>query len=312
MKFEIGPDDAGSRLDHFLAGRLNGWTRSRLQSLNRRGAVLVDGRREKDGHRLHTGNAVQIDLPDHTASPDLVVHPEAIPLDVHYEDEAFAVVEKPAGMVVHPGAGVSSGTLAHALMARFGALSSAAGRGRPGIVHRLDRWTSGLILVARTNAAHAALSSSFQRREVEKTYRAGVHGQIRNDTGAIDLSIGRHPTRRTRMTAGSQSGRQALSEFSVRDRAGGFSLLDVHIHTGRTHQIRVHLAAIGHPVIGDNVYGEKLDRAFARRHGSLGRYFLHAAILAFPHPVSGERVRFESPVPGELSRLWAQLSGVGS
>jgi 23S rRNA pseudouridine1911/1915/1917 synthase len=312
MKFEPGPEDVGVRLDIFLSGRLSEWTRSQLQLLNRQGDVLVDNVSQKDGYRLRGREVIAVELPDAQDTggddPDGIIA-ESIPLTVHYEDALFAVVEKPAGMVVHPGAGNRTGTLVNALRSRFPLLSNAGGVGRPGIVHRLDRWTSGLILVAKTNAAHAQLSKSFQDRQVKKIYVGAVHGKMSKSSGEIDLTIGRHPTKRTRMAAGGVRGREAHSEYQVRETIAGFSLLDVSIQTGRTHQIRVHLAAIGHPVIGDTVYGEKLHRAFEHRHGSFDRYFLHAEKLAFPHPGTSEWLELVSPMPDELARKWAELSG---
>lgn len=309
MRFEPGPEAGGTRLDVYLSGRLPDWTRSQLQHLNRTGRIHVDGRTVKDGYRLRGGESIQMNLPDDPFRRADPIEPESIPLDVHYEDAHLAVVEKPAGLVVHPGAGNRQGTLVHALRARFAELSNLGGAERPGIVHRLDRWTSGLIVVARSNVAHARLARSFQTRRVRKTYVAAVHGRVGPDSGEIELTVGRHPTKRTRMAAGRPGGRYAWSEYRVRDRTPGFSLLDVSIRTGRTHQIRVHLAAIGHPIVGDSLYGEKLDRVFQRRHGPLERYFLHAARLRFPHPVTGEEMEFASEPPEELVRLWARLSG---
>ncbi len=309
MKFEPGPDDIGERLDVFLSRRLPDWTRSQLKLLNNQGGVRVDGRHEKGGYRLRGGEGVEVELPVQSEADIETIGPEPIALHVHFEDDHFAVVEKPAGLVVHPGAGNREGTLVHALRARFRNLSDAAGAGRPGIVHRLDRWTSGLIVVAKSNAAHARISRSFQNRKVRKTYVAGVHGRMAHESGVIDLPIERHPTKRTRMAAGRPGGREARSDYRVRDWAPGFSLLDVSIQTGRTHQIRVHLAAIGHPVLGDTVYGEKLHRTFERRHGRFERYFLHAAHLAFAHPESRAPMEFASEIPGELVQLWSRLSG---
>ena len=314
MRFEAGPEDRGARLDIFLSRRLPDWTRSQLQLLNRRGGIRVNGGQEKDGHRLRAGEVVEVELPEASkpGGGDLeLIEPELVPLTVHHEDPLFAIVEKPVGMVVHPGAGNRTGTLVHALRARFPLLSDAGGVGRPGIVHRLDRWTSGLIIVAKTNTAHARLSKSFQRRNVKKTYVAAVHGRLAHESGEIDLRIGRHPTKRTRMAAGRVTGREAHSEYRVRESIPGFSRLEISIQTGRTHQIRVHLAAIGHPVIGDTTYGEKLHRAFVSRHGAFDRYFLHAAMLAFPHPETAEWLEFVSPTPGELDQLWERLARRG-
>ncbi len=306
MKFEVGPDQAGARLDVFLSTVFGDRTRSRLQVMNRRGAIRVGGAVRKDGYRLRPGDVVEISEALETGSDPMTA--EAIPVVVHHDEAPFAVVEKPAGMVVHPGAGNPRGTLANALMARFPELSGLGGPGRPGIVHRLDRWTSGLIIVAKTDRAHARLSASFQSRNVRKTYVAAVHGRVASDEATIDLHIRRHPTQRTKMATDRSRGRAAHSEYRVIERAGAFSLLEVAIRTGRTHQIRVHLAAIGHPVLGDSVYGARINAAFERRYGPIDRYFLHAAHLGFPHPESGDWVVFNSPLPAELTRLWEELA----
>ncbi len=304
MKFEAGLEDRGRRLDIFLTQFFEDLTRSRLQSMNRKGAIRVNGEIEKAGYRLQPGDVVQVAPPG--AEP-LILEPEPIPLEVHYEDHAFAVIEKPAGMVVHPGAGNRGGTLANALQARFQKLSDAGGPSRPGIVHRLDKWTSGLILIAKTNDAHYRLSRSFEKREVRKSYRALVHGRLSEETGTVDLSIGRHPSARTRMAVRPKGGRPAVSDYRVLEQAASFALIDVRIRTGRTHQIRVHLNAIGHPVVGDTVYAEKRHRAFVRNWGAFNRYFLHATDLAFPHPVRGTSMVFHSPLPRELEELWQRL-----
>ena len=307
MRFKTGPDDRGTRLDVFLSGFLADLTRSQLQSLNRRGAILVDGQREKSGYRIRGGEEIGVDPP---APEPLSIEAEAIPLDVLYEDADLAVIDKPAGLVVHPGAGNRRSTLANALLARFPELSNLGGESRPGIVHRLDKWTSGLIVVAKNNLAHRRLSKSFERRQVRKTYTALVHGNVRQKSGAVDLPIGRHPTARTKMTA-RPGGREARSEYLLVETVRGFSLLEVRIQTGRTHQIRVHLNSIGHPVVGDDVYGANADHAFVRKWGSLGRYFLHASELEFPHPDSQTRMTFESALPedliGLLDRIRASL-----
>jgi 23S rRNA pseudouridine1911/1915/1917 synthase len=305
MRFEVGPDEAGTRLDIFLSTRFGDRTRSQFQSMNRRGDVRVSGSTRKDGYRLRVGDVVEV---SEVTEPPVAMTAEAIPILVHHDEPGFAVVEKPAGIVVHPGAGKASGTLANALMARFPELSDVGGPGRPGIVHRLDRWTSGLILIARTNDAHVRLARSFELRNVRKSYIAAVHGRMAPDKGTIDLGIGRHRTQRTRMAVDTTRGRSAISEYRVVETIPAFSLLEVSIRTGRTHQIRVHLAAIGHPVLGDTVYGEKRNVVFERRHGVLGRYFLHAARLGFPHPETGEWVEFRSPLPETLRVLWQRLS----
>jgi 23S rRNA pseudouridine1911/1915/1917 synthase len=209
--------------------------------------------------------------------------------------------------VVHPGSGSKSGTIVHGLLYHFQELSNAGGTARPGIVHRLDKNTSGLLIVAKNNVAHARLSQAFQDREIQKTYTALVHGKVSKPTGRIELPIGRHPRMRTKMAAGSSRGRSAYTEYRMLEHFRGFSLLEVSIKTGRTHQIRVHLAAIGHPVVGDDVYGERAYKEFSKKYGSLNRYFLHASSLRFKHPTTGVSLEFHSPLPAELHKLSTSL-----
>jgi 23S rRNA pseudouridine1911/1915/1917 synthase len=209
--------------------------------------------------------------------------------------------------VVHPGAGTGTNTLVHGLLFKFRNLSSAGGEGRPGIVHRLDKWTSGLLIVAKNDWSHARLTKAFQDRAVEKTYLALVHGRLRQASGEIALNIGRHSTLRTRMSVHQGKGRGALSSYRRLEEIEQFSLLEVKIKTGRTHQIRVHLAAIGHPVVGDDVYGERAYSQFVKKYGKPGRYFLHAAELKFTHPRTGEALEFHSPLPSELNSLLERI-----
>lgn len=300
MKLQAGLDDRGVRLDVFLARRLENLTRSQIQILNQSGAIRVNGGQEKAGFRIRGGENIEVDLQVLTAEP---ITPEQIPLQIYFEDRDLAVIEKPAGLVVHPGSGTRGGTIANALMFHFKNLSDVGGEGRPGIVHRLDKKTSGLLMVAKNNVAHARLSEAFQQRRIQKTYLALVHGRPKRDTGTIDLTVSRHPTLRTKMAAGRPSGRTAHSEYKVLETFPGFSLLEVKIATGRTHQIRVHLSAIGHPVVGDDVYGEKSYKGFVNKYGDLGRYFLHATSLRFEHPTTGKSMEFHSSLPLELQEL---------
>ncbi len=304
LKFQVEPDQRGKRLDLFLAERLPQLTRSHIQMLNRSGSVRVFERQEKAGYRLRGGEEIQVEimLPAH---PEL--EPQPIPLKVLYEDSDLAVIEKPAGLSVHPGARTGVETLVHALLYRFKGLSSAGGTSRPGIVHRLDKWTSGLMVVAKNDMAHARLSRGFQERKVEKVYLALVHGKMAKAAGDIDLNIGRHPRIRTRMSVLKEKGRTALSSYRRIEEVRGFSLLEVRIKTGRTHQIRVHLSAIGHPVAGDDVYGEKRYAEFIKKYGEPGRYFLHAAELKFLHPSTGEVLEFQSPLPSDLLSLLERI-----
>jgi 23S rRNA pseudouridine1911/1915/1917 synthase len=210
-------------------------------------------------------------------------------------------------LVVHPGAGIRRGTVAHGLLFHFQNLSDTGGASRPGIVHRLDRKTSGLLIVAKNNAAHAGLSKAFHDRQIQKTYIALVHGKVRKQQGTVELAVGRHPKVRTRMAAGRARGRAAYTEYRVVEHFRDFSLLEVKIRTGRTHQIRVHLSAIGHPVVGDDVYGERSYKEFSRRYGPIDRYFLHASALRFAHPGTGVPLEFHSPLPPELQKLLGSI-----
>jgi 23S rRNA pseudouridine1911/1915/1917 synthase len=293
--------DAGKRLDQMLHERLPEFSRSRIQRWIEDGLVLVNGRSERASHLVRVGEAIDVTPAD---APPLHATPEAIPLTVLYEDQDLVAIDKPAGMVVHAGAGVHSGTLVNALLHRFGALSGVGGALRPGIVHRLDRFTSGVLLVAKNDGAHQRLAAQFSGRLVEKVYLALVHGKVKQESGRIERPIARDPVRRVRMTARLAEGRAAWSEYRVLRRfaplspqASGFTLLEVRIGTGRTHQIRVHLSSLGHPVAGDTLYGapEKVPG-----QPPLGRYFLHAHRIRFQLPSTGEQISIESALPAEL------------
>ena len=300
-RLTAGPDDAGKRLDHLVHERLPQHSRSRIQEWIKAGRVLVNGATARAAHAVKAGEAVEVEPAE---APPLRASAEDIPLTVLWEDEDVVAIDKPAGMVVHAGAGVHSGTLVNALLHRFGALSEVGGALRPGIVHRLDRFTSGVLLVAKNDRAHQALAAQFAGRQVEKTYLALVHGRVARDEGRIERPIARDPVRRTRMTARLPGGRAAWSEYRVLRRLAGFTLLEVRIGTGRTHQIRVHLSSIGHPVAGDTLYG-----APARAEGRppLGRYFLHAHRIRFRRPADGAEVSVVSPLPAELESWLASL-----
>jgi 23S rRNA pseudouridine1911/1915/1917 synthase len=329
---EVTSDGAGQRLDQFLAAQLDGVSRSRVQMLMDQGDVLVNGEREKASMKLRGGERITI-----TGEPrptPLKAIAEDIPLDVIYEDADLAVINKPAGMMVHAGSGQnederSKGTLVNALLHRFKKLSSTGGDLRPGIVHRLDKDTSGLIVVAKNDRAHAALGEMFSSRQIKKTYIALVQGWLERDRGTINASVGRDPVRRTRMTTQpSDNSRSAVSHYEVvrrlANRFGKFTLVRVRIETGRTHQIRVHMASIGHPVVGDTLYGgagqltdqvaaQAAQSKAARRKAEperlrLGRNFLHAARLEFPHPKSGKVLQLEAPLPAELEEFLAKLA----
>ncbi len=305
--FTISDSDTGTRLDAFLAEQIDGWSRARLQRLIQNGDVLVNEKEAKASYKLRAGDEIDVDL---TEVPDAKFEAEDIPLDIVLEDEFLAVVNKPAGMIVHPGAGVTNGTLANALAHHFGSRDpQSAIRNRIGIVHRLDKDTSGLMVVAKDEQTHEALAEQFRLREVFKSYVALVHGMTRENTGTIDRPIARDRWHRTKMTVAA-NGRHALSIWKVRQRFEKFTLVDVEIKTGRTHQIRVHLASINHPVVGDATYSEGRDNTVAdidikNQIRILGRFFLHAEKLSFTHPKSGEKLEFVQSMPAELSGFLA-------
>jgi 23S rRNA pseudouridine1911/1915/1917 synthase len=305
LAFTVDEGEVGARLDAFLAAHVEGLSRTRLKQSIEDGDVLVAGRTaEKGAYKLRAGEQVELEMP---APPACDFTPEDIPLDIIYEDESLVVLNKAAGLVVHPAAGVPSGTLANALAFHFQKLSAHAGATRPGIVHRLDRDTSGLMVVAKTERAHEHLSDQFRAREVFKSYVALVHGRVGAESGRIEEPLARDPRTRTRMAV-VRGGRPALSLYRLRRAYERFTLLDVEIKTGRTHQIRVHLAHLKHPVVGDKVYNGGRDttisdvrvRAAIR---AMGRQFLHAEQLGFRHPHTGESLRFNAPLPAELSLM---------
>jgi 23S rRNA pseudouridine1911/1915/1917 synthase len=301
--------DAGKRLDAFLAEQIEGWSRSRLQGLVESGDVLVNQKEAKPSYKLRTGDEIDVDL---TEVPAAKFEPEDIPLEIVFEDEFLAVINKPAGMVVHPGAGINSGTLANAIAYHFEIRNpQSAIRNRIGIVHRLDKDTSGLIVVAKDEQTHEALAEQFRTRQVFKSYVALVHGSPRENSGTIDRPLARDRWHRTKMTVAA-NGRSALSLWKVRKRFEKFTLLDVEIKSGRTHQIRVHLASINHPVIGDATYNEGRDNTIANIDIKnairiLNRFFLHAEKLAFAHPKTGERLEFVQTIPNELGAFLKKL-----
>jgi 23S rRNA pseudouridine1911/1915/1917 synthase len=294
--FQAKAEDAGKRLDVFLVEKLETTSRARVQQLHQSGQVLVNGAPARASYRLRGGERVSVAW---APPPELRAYPEDIPLEILYEDDDLAAVNKPAGMAVHAGAGRHTGTLVNALLHRFGTLSKAGGELRPGIVHRLDRQTSGVLLVAKSDEAHRALAAQFQKRTVEKTYQALVQGTIKQDKGRVAGTIARDLRRRRRMTGRRRSGREAVTEYRVLERFPLYTLLEVNIHTGRTHQIRVHLSEAGHPVAGDTLYGAA--------GGVLDRDFLHATRIAFDHPRTGARMEIVAPLPPELRRFLDRL-----
>jgi len=320
MTVVVSPGAAGQRLDQFLTTQIADTSRARVQQLLAEGKALVNGAPVKPSLRLKGGE--QITITGDAQPAPLRAIAEDIPLDIIYEDDDLAVVNKPAGMMVHAGAGATDdernrGTLVNALLHCFAKLSGVAGELRPGIVHRLDKETSGLIIVAKNDLAHRKLARQFSGRQVKKCYSALVHGWPAKDKGTINAAISRDAVRRTRMTTRRWGGRAAVTHYEVRERVaspfGKFALLDVRIESGRTHQIRVHLASIGHPVVGDVLYGAPRElRAVAgpRKNSaglSLKRNFLHAAAIEFAHPRTAEPLSFTAPIPEELSRFLQEL-----
>ncbi len=314
--------DAGRRLDQFLTVRLESVSRARVQQLIAEQKVLVNDAAEKASLKLRGGE--RITVLGSAERPPLRAIAEEIPLDIVYEDDDLAVINKPAGMMVHAGAGATEdarnrGTLVNALLHHFASLSAVGGETRPGIVHRLDKETSGLIVVAKNDDAHRKLAAQFAQREVKKTYVALVHGWVKKDSGTISASISRDRVRRIRMTTRQAGGREAVSHYSVVRRIdspfGKFTLVEVKIDTGRTHQIRVHMASLGHPVVGDKLYGAPAElKAGSGRGKSLGiepislpRNFLHSAELALVHPRTGDRLAFRTPLPAELQAFLAAV-----
>ncbi len=304
----VSSEFAGTRLDAFLASQLAEVSRATIHKAIQSGDCFVNNGVAKASYKVRAGDEIQLELPE--AAP-LQAAPENIPLDIVYEDDELIVVNKPAGMVVHPGAGVQSGTLANALVYHFNHLSKANSL-RPGIVHRLDVGTSGLMVVAKTDRAHQHLAAQFEARTTEKHYTALVYGAIKTDAGRIDEPIGRDPRNRVRMAVRPQ-GRSAVTLYRVVERFADFTLLDVEIKTGRTHQVRVHLAHLKHPIISDPTYdGGRVnmvkDARLRSKIEKLGRPFLHAASLRFAH-LNDEQVKFDAALPAGLQAFLANLRG---
>lgn len=288
---------AGQRLDRFLLAQLPAYSRERLKDWIKTGRVRVDRRERKPSFELKGGELIEVEPAD---LRPLRAEPEDVPLSILYEDADVVAIDKPAGMVVHAGAGVESGTLVNAVLGRFRSLSAVGGELRPGIVHRLDKDTSGVILIARHDAAHRALAAQFASREVRKTYLALVHGDVA-PLGKIEKPIARDPVRRVRMTTRVASGRPALTWWRRLEQFDRLAYLEVEIGTGRTHQIRVHLASAGHPVVGDTLYGAP--------RSPLGRFFLHAHRIEFRSPTSGRNVAVTAPLAAELAAYLDSLRG---
>lgn len=298
LEFSVLSNDAGLRLDVFLGGRAEIGSRSQAAALIKSGAVLIDGAPAVKSRPLAAGQTVSVAILEDPA-PSLV--PERLPVPVVYEDDWLLVADKPAGMPVHPSRGHSSGTMVHALLGR----GLAGGEEyRPGVVHRLDKDTSGLLVVAKMVEAHRALVAMMRRRAVDRRYLALVHGGFSAESGTIEAPVGRDPVRRKSMTVGGVSAREARTHFVVVERLGDFTLVEARLDTGRTHQIRVHFLAIGHPVVGDPLYGRRDPLC-------VGRQFLHSHKLAFAHPKTGADLSFESPLPADLDAVLGRLRAEG-
>jgi 23S rRNA pseudouridine1911/1915/1917 synthase len=304
-EFIVAPEDSGTRVDVFLARHMPDWSRSQIQRLIRAGLVTIGARpARKAGEEVEPGQRVSVRV----ERQEMRAAPEALPLSIVYEDADLVVVNKPAGMVVHVGAGVKTGTLVNALLHHIGSLSTAGGELRPGIVHRLDKMTSGLVIVAKNDFAHRALAAQFKGRDVHKTYTVLVHGRVAKDSGEIAAPVGRDPIRRVRMKVGGIRPREALTRYRVLRRFPYFTLLEAEPRTGRTHQIRVHFSSLGHPIVGDTLYGApgKL-RIAGREEKTLARNFLHASAIEFRHPRTEALVSLRAPLPAELGRFLSTL-----
>ena len=314
-RIEVEEAEPG-RLDRFLCARL-ALSRARAAGLIAEGLVTVNGRTTRKGRSLHRGDRIEVEIPPSVSTR---LEPEEIPVPIRYADAHLAVVEKPAGLVVHPAPGHPSGTLVNALLFHLGDLSTIGGDRRPGIVHRLDRDTSGLMLVARRDEAHQGLVAALQRRKIERGYLAAAWGHVDGERFTVEQPVGRDPRNRKRMAVRAD-GRPATTHFRRLERWNAADLLAVRLETGRTHQVRVHLRSIGHPVVADPVYAPGWERGFGGAGGRwaeafgrrAGRLFLHATHLAFVHPVTGERHSFSSPLPSPLleAAQWARTTSQG-
>lgn len=297
----VEPGAAGVRLDRWLAGQLPGLSRARLRTLVEEGRVRVGGKVLKPAHRLRGGEAVEVEIPPPVAE---VLEPEPIALSIVYEDHDVLVIDKQAGMVVHPGAGHARGTLASAVLAHAPETAGVGGPRRPGVVHRLDKGTSGLLVVAKTRAAYDALTAQLAARTVTRRYLAVVHGRVTRDEGVIEAPIGRHPHDRTKMAVHAPGkGKRAITRYRVLERLRESTYVEARLETGRTHQIRVHLASLGHPVVGDDTYGRRVKEPPMALDGVA----LHAAVLGFVHPVTHQRMEFTAPLPQRIERLLSHL-----
>jgi 23S rRNA pseudouridine1911/1915/1917 synthase len=310
QQISVSAEEAGFRLDRLVAAHFPELSRTRVQELIAEGLILLNGKSAKDSHKVHANDVIHVQPQERAA---LVAEPEQIPLDILYEDDDVIAVNKRAGMSVHAGAGTAHGTVVNALLGRGQSLSQSDDPLRPGIVHRLDKETSGILLVAKNDFAHAKLSEAFRSRTIRKIYLALVQGNLAEDRGRIDLAIARDPNRRTRMTATRATllpnSRPARTDWRVLAKIDSTSLLEIQLHTGRTHQIRVHFSALRHPVVGDTLYGASAQLHVGRTALPLmERNFLHAAKIAFAQPHSGKTVELSAPLPPELRQYLGKLA----
>lgn len=297
--FTVEKNESGIRIDRYLAEKESGFSRSFIQKLLKEGQVTVGGRPAKSNYKIREKDCIRLEVPD-SSEPDIV--PEDIPLDILYEDEDVLIVNKPKGMVVHPAAGHYQGTLVNAVMAHCGdSLSGINGVLRPGIVHRIDKDTTGALLVCKNDTAHRDLAEQLKNHSIRRRYRAVVQGNLKEDEGTIEGPIGRHPTDRKKMAVNYKNGKDAITHYKVLERFGQATYVECRLETGRTHQIRVHMASIGHPLLGDTVYGS------SRNPYHLEGQALHAMILGFVHPRTGEYMEFEAPLPEYFVKLLSKL-----
>ncbi|MDO9069714.1 MAG: RluA family pseudouridine synthase [Deltaproteobacteria bacterium] len=308
----FSPESEPARLDQFLCREMDGESRSTIQRLIENGHVLVDGKKVRPSAKLKGGELVELSIPEPLPATPLA---EAIPLEVLYEDSDLIVINKAAGMVVHPGAGTASGTLVNALLAHCTDLSGIGGELRPGIVHRLDKGTSGVLVAAKNDRAHQSLSAQFSVHSVKRIYQALIYGTPQQETGKIEGKIGRHPTDRLRLSGKARNGKNAITRWKVKERYGRISLVELRLETGRTHQIRVHLTEAGFPLLGDPLYadGGRInnlpDTQLRGMINRLGRQALHARCLGFIHPTSDEYLEFTVEPPEDIQELLTYLRG---
>lgn len=300
LTFVVEDDDTAKRIDVYLSENIEDITRSGIQKIIENGGVKIGGKDIKSNYKLRKGDVIDVEIPEPT---EVAILPEDIPLDIIFEDKDIIVLNKPQGMVVHPAPGHYTGTIVNALMYHCGdELSGINGVLRPGIVHRIDKDTSGVIMVAKSNTAHQSLALQLAEHSITRKYIAIVFNKVKNEEGTIDKPIARHPQERKKMAIAEKGGRRAVTHYRVLERLGKYTVIEAQLETGRTHQIRVHMASIGHPLVGDTVYGGKNQPA------KLLGQALHARILGFKHPITGEYMEFEAPVPDYFTKLITRLS----